>query len=202
MSKFLSIGFISGVHGIKGEVKIEAHSDIDDLMDVFNSAQELELYLKSKTDKDKTGKDKTSKEKADKDKKEAKSVFKVTSFRKHKTSVLVTLEGVVTRNDSEALKGMEVEVLRDVLPDLKEGEFYLADLIGVPVIDERGSVKPLGTFKDVMNAGGGDVYVVAREGEEDILIPATRETILEINAKDGEGYIKVKVPEGLLSDED
>ena len=75
--------------------------------------------------------------------------------------------------------------------NLPEGTFFLADIIGLDVVDEDG-VK-LGTLKDILSPSRQQVYVV--EGERQILIPAVPEFILETNV-DG-GYIKVRLIEGM-----
>ena len=76
---------------------------------------------------------------------------------------------------------------------LKENEYFIADLIGLSVIDDEG--KKLGALTDVLSTGANDVYVVT-EGEREILIPAIRQCILQVNIE--EGFMKVHLLEGLL----
>ena len=77
------------------------------------------------------------------------------------------------------------------LPELEEGQFYVADLIGLPVFDEEG--KQIGTFKDSLSTGSNDVYVIAVPGEKDILLPALKIYVKEINL--AEKRIVVTLPE-------
>ena len=62
------------------------------------------------------------------------------------------------RSAAEALRGSLVEVDRSALPPLQEGEYYYADLIGLPAEDRAG--KPIGTVVAVENYGAGDLLEV------------------------------------------
>ena len=115
---------------------------------------------------------------------------KVLTARVHKNSVIAQLEGVSDVNTAMLLKNKVVYIRREDA-NLPEGTFFLADIIGLDVVDENG-VK-LGTLKDILSPSRQQVYVV--EGERQILIPAVPEFILETNV-DG-GYIKVRLIEGM-----
>mgnify|MGYP002445312607 CR=1 FL=1 len=82
------------------------------------------------------------------------------------------------------------EILRD-LPELEEGRFYVAGLIGLPVYDEQG--EQIGTFKDALSTGSNDVYVIAVPGQKDYLLPALKKYVKEINL--AEKRIVVELPE-------
>ena len=81
----------------------------------------------------------------------------VKAARFHKRMVLVTTAEIKSMNESELLRGMEVSINAEDLPELEEGRFYVADLIGLPVYDEQG--EQIGTFKDALSTGSNDVYV-------------------------------------------
>ena len=68
---------------------------------------------------------------------------------------------VADRNAAEALRGTALTVPRSALPPLGEGEYYHADLIGLPAISTTG--EPLGTVVAVENFGAGDVLEIERE---------------------------------------
>ncbi|MBD5133634.1 MAG: 16S rRNA processing protein RimM [Clostridiales bacterium] len=116
--------------------------------------------------------------------------IRVTSSRVHKGSVIAKLDGVDTVEQAMILKGKTVQIRRSDAK-LPEGAFFLADIIGLDVVDEAGS--RLGTLKEVLSPSHQQVYVV--EGEREILIPAVPEFILETNIKDG--YIRVRLIEGM-----
>ena len=115
---------------------------------------------------------------------------KVTSARVHKGSVIAKLDGVDTVEKAMRLKGKTVQIRR-ADAKLPEGAFFLADIIGLDVVDEAG--ERLGTLKEVLSPSRQQVYVVA--GEREILIPAVPEFILETNIEGG--YLKVRLIEGM-----
>ncbi len=115
----------------------------------------------------------------------------VKAARFHKRMVLVSTKEITTMNDAELLRDKEILIRAEDLPPLEEGRFYVADLIGLPVFDEEG--KQLGTFKDSITTGSNDVYIVAVPGGKDLLIPALKIYVREINLQ--EKRIVVKLPE-------
>ena len=78
-------------------------------------------------------------------------------------------EGVSDRAAAEALRGSLVEVDRDAMPPLEEGEYYYADLIGLPAADRDGTV--IGSVVAVENFGAGDLLEIEAEGGKRSLIP-------------------------------
>ena len=75
---------------------------------------------------------------------------------------------------------------------MKEGEYYMADILGLSVWDTDGH--PLGTVTDILRTGSNDVYVVSLPGRrEDILVPALKKVVLEISVE--EGKMVVSMPE-------
>lgn len=115
---------------------------------------------------------------------------KVASARVHKGSVIARLDGVDTVEEAMRLKGKTVQIRR-ADAKLPEGAFFLADIIGLDVVDEAG--QRLGTLKEVLSPSRQQVYVVA--GEREILIPAVPEFIQETNIEGG--YLKVRLIEGM-----
>ena len=115
----------------------------------------------------------------------------VKGARFHKSMVLVSTEEVKTMNDAELLRGQNVLIKAEDLPQLEEGEFYVADLVGLPVYDETG--REIGAFKDSLQTGSNDVYVIAVPGKKDILLPALKANVKEINV--AERRIVVKLPD-------
>lgn len=115
----------------------------------------------------------------------------VKAARFHKRMVLVSTKEITTMNDAELLRDKKILIRVEDLPPLEEGRFYVADLIGLPVFDEEGT--QLGTFKDSITTGSNDVYIVAVPGGKDLLIPALKIYVREINLQ--EKRIVVKLPE-------
>ena len=110
--------------------------------------------------------------------------LQITSARFHKRMVLMKCRGVETMNDAELLRGKKVLIN-------SEGEYYVADLLGLPVFDTAGT--QLGTLKDVLSTGSNDVYVIAVPEGKDILVPALKKHVKEINITDRK--IVVELPE-------
>ncbi len=77
--------------------------------------------------------------------------------------------GIEDRAAAEALRGQLVEVDRSALPALGDGEYYHADLIGLPAVDRDG--KAVGTVVAVENYGAGDLLEIEAEGGKRSLIP-------------------------------
>ena len=118
--------------------------------------------------------------------------IRLRAARPHKGNVLAALEGVDTVEGAMALKGKTVHIDRaDVT--LPEGRHFLADLIGLRVVDADSGAE-LGVLTEVLTPPAHQVYVVkGPQGER--LIPAVEEFIVETNV-DG-GYLRVRLIEGM-----
>lgn len=84
-------------------------------------------------------------------------------------SPIARLEGVADRSAAEALRGTLIEVERDALAPLEDGEYYHSDLIGLPCVDKGGAA--IGTVSAVENFGAGDLLDVALPNGKTSLIP-------------------------------
>ena len=115
---------------------------------------------------------------------------KLRSARVHKGNVIALLDGINDVNAAMLLKEKVVSMSRDDV-ELPEGSFYIADIIGLRVVDEAG--KELGVLDDILSPSLQQVYVI--KGQREIMIPAVPEFILETNVEGG--YIKVRLIEGM-----
>lgn len=104
------------------------------------------------------------------------------------------LSGVATREEAEALKGVQLFAERAKLPALPDDEFYHADLIGLSVLDTGGA--PLGRVSAVLNHGAGDLLEIQRPGKGSALLPFTRTVVPTVDL--AAGRIIADPPEGLL----
>ena len=121
----------------------------------------------------------------------------VSRLRPQKDGFIAVLKGVSDRNAAEALKGTELFVPRERLPEPEEDEVYVHDLIGLPVHVADGSL--LGKIVGVADYGAGDLIDVRIEGRRDtVLIPFAQQYVLEA---DGEKVV-VDLPEGYLDVEE
>jgi 16S rRNA processing protein RimM len=117
----------------------------------------------------------------------------IRSVRFHQGRPIVSLEGVETMNDAEALAGAELRVPAHELESLPDGTFYHHDLIGCEVVDAHGQT--VGTVASVEGAmGASRLAVTGAHGE--ILIPLVADICERIDVADKR--IVVNPPEGLF----
>ena len=101
----------------------------------------------------------------------------VEETKEHSGSLLARLAGVGSREAAMKLRGRAVEVSRAALPAPEAGHYYLADLIGLEVVNEKGVV--LGAVKSWTFNGAQDVMEVA--GDRARLIPWIPTVIREVD---------------------
>jgi 16S rRNA processing protein RimM len=99
----------------------------------------------------------------------------------HGATVVGRAEGVETREQAQALKGLAVSVRRDALPVPEAGHYYLADLVGLEVVNEQGQV--LGVVKRLFSNGAQDVMEVA--GDATRLLPWVAAVVKEVDLAAG-----------------
>lgn len=119
--------------------------------------------------------------------------YKVEAARVHKNMLLCKLQGVDDVSIAQTFKNKVVKIDRDSAPVAK-GRVFIADLIGLPVYAEG---EEIGTLKDVYSGPANDVYIV--KGKREYMIPAVSEFLEDVNPD--EGYIKVKLLEGMATEE-
>ncbi len=101
--------------------------------------------------------------------------FDIADIRPAKTVVVVRFKQVGDRAAAEALNGTALHVDRSVLAETEEGEFYHADLVGLPVEDETGQrIAKVSAFHDF---GGGDIMEIEFPGGRTVLVPFTRAAV-------------------------
>ena len=119
--------------------------------------------------------------------------LKIKNVKYQKNNVILKLDTINSIEQAEKLKEKVLLVDKEDIEISDEDTYFVADLIGLCVYEED---EKLGILADVIPVCGADVYVIKREKGKDILIPAIKENIIEINLS--EKYIKVKIPDGLF----
>ena len=154
-SQKILLAQIGAAHGIKGEVRVKPFGDPD----MFDQYGRLEAQ---------DGR-----------------MFRIKRMRAQKAMLIVKFEGVNSRDEAEAINGLELFVARAKLPELEEeDEFYVSDLIGMQVVNEQGDV--VGTVKDVPNFGAGDmVEIEPKMGSATYYLPFTEAVVPEIDFDEG-----------------
>ena len=108
--------------------------------------------------------------------------------------MILKFKGYDNINDIEKYRGKDLWITREQAVPLGEDENFVGDLIGLQVVTDEGET--LGTMKDVMFTGANDVYVVEREDKKELLLPAIKDCILDVDLENG--VMTVHVLDGLL----
>ena len=100
----------------------------------------------------------------------------------HGKGLVVQLENVTDRDEAESLRGLEIHVNREFIPEPEEGQYYWADLEGLRVEDKAGT--ELGQLDQLLDTGSADVMVVC--GDKRHLIPfIIGETVIDVDLNAG-----------------
>lgn len=168
MDKYFEIGQIVNTNGLKGIVKVKPFTDDIKEFETFEN-----IYIQ---------------------KKDELIEFKIESVRFAKNMVFLKLQGIDDINAAEKLRNLYIKISRDALPKLPENSYYIVDLLQCEVITIEGET--LGKMDDVFNTGSNDVYVVKNEDGKQILLPAIKEVIKNVDIPNKK--ITVKLMEGLI----
>ena len=109
-------------------------------------------------------------------------MLRVIASRRHGKRHVVTIEGILSRNDAEKLRGATFFLPADELPDLPEGEFFCYQILGLNVVTQAGD--EIGTVTRIFTAGDHDVYEVTgmKEGKKrEVLIPVIKDVIVKVD---------------------
>ena len=170
MDELLQVGIVTSTHGVRGEVKVYPTTD-----DVKRFKKLKDIILD-------TGKEKLS--------------LEIEGVKFFKQMVILKFKGLDNMNDVERFRQKSLYVTRANAVKLRKDEYFIADLIGIKVFDEEN--KELGVLEDVMVTGANDVYVIKMLDGRELLLPAIKQCILEVDVP--EGCMQVHVLEGLLED--
>ena len=153
--RLLLVGRVAGAFGVKGEVRITAYTD---------DPAALLRYRDLRREDGTPG-------------------LTLTAGRPQKGAFVGRAQEIATREEAEALRGLQLYVPRDMLPPPDEDEFYLADLIGLAAVDPDGV--EIGRIKSVQNFGAGDLLEIAPASGPTWWLPFTKEAVPEVRIADG-----------------
>ena len=168
MEDLLQVGAITQPHGIHGEVK------------VFPTTNDVKRFKKLKEVILDTGREQ--------------KVLEIEGEKFFKQYAILKFKGYDNINDIEKYKGKPLLVTRENAVKLGRDEYFIADLIGIEVYDEDG--KYLGVLQKVIETGANDVYEVKFEDGREVLFPAIRQCILDVDMENRK--MKVHIMDGLL----
>lgn len=170
LDNYFRVGVITSPHGVHGEVNVYPTTDdarrFDDLKEVLMVGQRSEQLL---------------------------HVERVKYF---KNMVIVKFREFNSMNEAEVLRQRDLYVDREHAIVLEEGEYFIADLIGMSVVTDEG--RYLGALHDVLQTGANDVYSVLMENGREVLLPAIPQCILDISMEKRE--IRIHLMKGLLEE--
>ena len=135
----IALAAVAGAHGVKGEVRLKLFTDSVD------NLRRHELVHVAGAER------------------------KLEAIREASHGAIARIAGVADRSGAEALRGSLIEVARDSLPPLDEGEYYHSDLVGLACFDKGG--RAVGQVSAVENFGAGDLLEVQAADGRKSLIP-------------------------------
>ena len=168
MTEYFEIGQIVNTFGIKGMVKIKPFTD-----DIKKFSNLKTIYIKTKS---------------------GLTEFKIEQVRYVKNMVMLKLAGIDTVEEAEKYRNLYIKILRDQEEELEEGSYYVVDILGCKVNTDAN--QELGKIVDVFQTGSNDVYVVKDELGKQILLPAIKQVIKNVDIKNK--IITVHLLEGLV----
>jgi len=170
---YVAVGRIASVHGLRGDLKVELHTDYPERF-----APDVQLLMDANLTK-----------------------ITIESVRPHKGHLLIRFQGVYNRDDADELRGRWLFVDEDELAELDEDAYWVHDIIGLTV--QSAEDRQLGEITDVLFTGANEVYVIkpapgVNKGK-DILLPALTSVIQEIDLD--AGVMLVNLPDGLMEED-
>ncbi|MDA1475562.1 ribosome maturation factor RimM [Bacillus changyiensis] len=171
--RWFNVGKIVNTHGVKGEIRVISKTDFPE--ERYQPGNTLYIFTEQQ---------------------EEPIQATISSHRLHKQFHLLQFKEIATLTEAEKLKNALIKVPEDQLGQLAEDEYYFHEIIGCDVFSEEGD--QLGKVKEILTPGANDVWVIARSGQKDVLIPYIESVVKSINVK--EKIIKIHMMEGLLDE--
>lgn len=153
MNKYLELGQIVNVKGLKGKVKVNSFTD-----DNTKFERIPKVFIKQKQNL---------------------TEYEIEEVGYSKNQVILKFKNIDTVEEAEKLRNSYIVVDREIFGELPEGVYYIADLIGLDVYTENNEY--LGKVDDIFNTGSNDVYVVKAENGMQKLLPGIDEVIKKID---------------------
>ena len=108
--------------------------------------------------------------------------LEIQNVKYFKQYVILKFKGIDNINDIEKYTKCPLLVSREDAVELEEDEYFMADMIGMNVYTDEG--EKFGKLTDIMETGANDVYVISTESHGEVLIPAIKDCILDINTEE------------------
>jgi 16S rRNA processing protein RimM len=148
---YLAVGTLRRSHGIRGDILLDVMTDFPERL-----KPGTHIFVGDK-----------------------KQALKITRRRPHSDGMLLGFEGITTVEQTAKYRAQTVYVTAEDRPPLPDGEYYHHQIIGMSVVDETGAA--LGLITEIIETGANDVYVVKNADGREILLPALKQVLLDIN---------------------
>ena len=159
---WIELGVIAKPHGVRGELRVHVFNPESTLLEEL-----AEVFLIGGQG-------------------EEPALVDVESTRRGPKALLMRLADVTTREGAEALRGYTLCVPREALPELEEGEYYLADLIGLEAVE--GS-EPIGKIIEVVDYPSAECLKIERPGGY-IEVPMVEPWLVRVDLRQGKVHLK------------
>lgn len=167
---FVLIGKVLKAHGLGGAVKVCSYAES---VKIFEEADQIFVL-----DKD-SG---------------TQNAFKIKGARSGPgKSVILSFNRVENIDQASMLSGCDILIKKSALPEVEEGVYYWADIIGLEVFKSTG--QSIGKVEAIVETGSNDVYIVRGEDQAETLVPALESVVLSIDID--KAAMVVELPEGL-----
>jgi 16S rRNA processing protein RimM len=163
------VGAIAGAFGVKGEVRLKSFTSEPEAIADYGP-----IFTEDGT-----------------------RFFDVSLTGRLKNALSAKLSGVHTKEQADAIKGLQLFVPRSKFPQLPDDEYYYADLVGLGVFDAGGA--QLGTVQSVQNHGASDILEILQPGTSaTVLLSFTQKSVPTVDTKAAK--IIIDPPDGLFED--
>lgn len=159
----ITVGMINKTHNLSGAVKV---FPITDFPERFLNRQEILVETNGNIE-----------------------LMKIDNISLHNGYLIMNLAGIDTIEKAEKLKGAYLKISEAQLEPLKEDEYYIYQLLSLDVKDTSGNC--IGQLVDILKTGANDVYVIKNQANEEILVPALKKVVKEINLDANEIIIEL-----------
>lgn len=168
MEDRFQVGIITSSHGVRGEAKVYPTTD-----DPKRFKRLREVIL------DSDGRD---------------LLLEIESVKFFKKFVILKFKGIDTPEEVQKIRQKSLYVDREHAVRLGRDEYFIADLMGLRVLNEAG--EEIGILREVMETGANDVYVIDLKDGRELLLPAIKECVLGVDVEAGE--VRIHILDGLL----
>lgn len=163
MQEYFEIGQIVNTSGLKGIVKVNPFTD-----DVSRFEEIKKVFI---------------------EKNKELTEYEIEEVRFHKNQVLIKFKNIDSIEEAEKFRNCYIKISRKDARKLPEDTYFIVDLIDTNVYLENNEY--VGKIIDVFSTGSNDVYVIKREENTDLLIPAIKDVVKKVDIKNKKIYVEI-----------